>query len=876
MSAAEGGRAGRPGSADTPAVAQYEAAKMAHPDAIVLFRLGDFFEIFGEDARRAAGICGLTLTSRDFGRAGRRPMCGVPHHSVEVHLKRLLDSGCTVAICDQIEPASAARGVVRRAVTRILTPGTVVDGALLASDRSQRCVAVVAEGDVVGVAALDVSTGDCQLLETEGGLEGAALAEELERLDAAELLLAEGVHLGEGVVPSARRTRRSVAEMEAATARAHLETVVGRGRLVAAGVADWAVAQAAAGALLRYCAAARLQVPGGFLRLRARSPEQTMRLDSATRRNLELVEPSTPSGRSLLQLLDDTRTPPGGRRLRAWVQEPLRTLAAIRERQDAIFELLEERGARAGLREGLRSCRDLDRLVGRCVQGLASPRDLTALQGTLAALPAVAAAAGSLASPLSRWTAAALEGVDGQLVATLAAALVEDPPATSREGGFIRTGFDPELDSVRAGSREARAFISGLEASERTRTGIRSLKVGFNRVFGYYLEVPNAHRDRLPPDYVRKQTLVGAERYITAELKEQETIVLSARERSVARELECLRTLQATVAGAADQLMAAADGLATLDALQSLAETADRLGWVRPAMDDSRCLEIRQGRHPLVEAALGPGRFVPNDVDLDGDQQRIVVLTGPNMAGKSTFLRQVAIITLLAHLGAPVPAAAARIGLVDRIFTRVGAHDELAAGRSTFMVEMAEMATILATATPASLLVLDEIGRGTSTYDGLSIAQAIVEYLHENPAVAARTCFATHYHELTALTTTLRSVRNYRVEVVEEGEGPGARITFLHRIVPGGADRSYGIHVAELAGLPPPVIERARTLLAGLEADRPLSPAPLPQEQLALPLAPAHQVVAELGALDLDQVTPLAALRKLAEWQATLGPPSRE
>ncbi|HUY61369.1 MAG TPA: DNA mismatch repair protein MutS, partial [Candidatus Dormibacteraeota bacterium] len=729
-------------------MAQYEAAKAAHPDAIVLFRLGDFFEIFGEDARRAAGICGLTLTSRDFGRAGRRPMCGVPHHSVEVHLKRLLENGCTVAICDQVEPAAAARGVVRRAVTRILTPGTVVDGALIASDRAQRCVALVADGGVVGVAALDVSTGDCQLLEVEGGLGGSALAEELERLDVVEVLVADGLHLGQGLVPSARRTHRPAGEMDPATARTRLAGVVGRGRLAAAGVADWAAAQAAAGALLSYCTAAHLQVPGGFLRLRARSADQTMRLDAATRRNLELVEASTPSGQSLLQLLDDTRTPPGGRRLRAWVQEPLRALDAILDRQGAVMELLEERAVRAGLREGLGPCRDLDRLVGRCVQGLASPRDLSALHGTLAALPAVAAAAGSLTSPLTRRTVKALGSADGQLVEVLAAALVDDPPTSAREGGVIRDGFDPELDAVRAGSRDARAFISGLEASERARTGIRSLKVGFNRVFGYYLEVPNAHRDRLPPDYVRKQTLVGAERYITADLKEQETIVLTARDRGVARELQCLQTLQATVAGAAGGLMTAADGLATLDALQSLAATADRLGWVRPEMDGSRRLEIRQGRHPLVEAALGPGRFVPNDVDLNGGQQRIVVLTGPNMAGKSTFLRQVAIITLLAHLGAAVPAAAARIGLVDRIFTRVGAHDELAAGRSTFMVEMAEMATILATATPASLLVLDEIGRGTSTYDGLSIAQAIVEYLHENPAVAARTCFATHYHEL--------------------------------------------------------------------------------------------------------------------------------
>ncbi len=851
----------------TPAVAQYRQAKAEHPDAIVLFRLGDFFEIFGPDAERAAPILQVALTARDFGRTGKLPMCGVPHHSVDAHLKRLLDHGCTVAVCDQLEPAALARGVVRRAVTRVLTPGTLVDADLLEPGRSQRCVALWAEDGVTGVAALDVSTGDCLLAEVPGGLDGPQLVSELERLDAAELLLSEEAEAPAGLAPGALRSRRGPELFAAEPAVARLRQRVGSSELVAAGVGGWHAAQVAAGALLGYCAGGRLSLPSGFLRVRAQAPEETMLLDPATRRNLELVEASGPEGPSLLRLLDRTRTPGGARRLRRWVQGPLRQLAAIAARQAARAELQQARGPRAELRAGLAGCRDLERLVGRCIQRLAGPRDLAALRQTLVRVPQVAEAAAPLAAPLVATARTTLAAVPADLASVLERALVEDPPPTARDGGFIRPGYDPELDRIRAGSEAARRYIADLERVERERTQIRSLKVGFNRVFGYYLEVPNSRRQPLPPEYVRKQTLVGAERYLTPQLKEQETIVLSARDRAAVSEQACLEQRWAQVEDRAAALTAAAEALACLDALQSLAEVADDLGWAHPVVDDSTRLEIQDGRHPLVEAALGPGRFVPNDIGLDGAGARIVLLTGPNMAGKSTYLRQVATITLLAHLGAAVPARSARIGLVDRIFTRVGAHDELAAGRSTFLVEMAEMAAILSAATPRSLLVLDEIGRGTSTYDGLSIAQAILEYLHDHPAVAARTVFATHYPELTALAGSLRALRNHRVEVVEEGEGPGARVTFLHRIVPGGADRSYGIHVAELAGLPRAVVRRAQVLLEDLEAERRLPSDESPPRQLALPLAVAHPVVAELEALELDGMTPLAALQKLAEWQ---------
>jgi len=857
----------RSGEAVTPAVAQYRLAKADHPDAILLFRLGDFYEIFGPDAERAAPILQVALTSRDFGRTGRMPMCGVPHHSVDGHVKRLLDAGCTVAICDQLESAAMARGVVRRAVTRVLTPGTVVEADLLDATRPRRCVALVVEADVTGVAALDVSTGDCILCEVAGGMEDPRLVAELERLDAAELLIGEAQEVPAGLAPEAVRTRRGASCFDAASALARVRETVGSGELVAAGVGGWHAAQVAAGALLGYCASGQLALPGGFLRVRAQLPEHTMLLDPATRRNLELVEASGPGGPSLLRLIDRTRTPGGSRQLRAWVQRPLRQLDAIGERQAAVRELLAARAQRADLRAALAGCRDLERLVGRCIQRLASPRDLAALRQTLVALPPVATAIGCLRAPLLTSAGAVIGAVPGDLGAELQRALVDEAPPSSRDGGFIRPGYDPELDEIRAGSEAARRYIAGLEAQERERTRIRSLKVGYNRVFGYYLEVPNSQREQLPAEYVRKQTLVGAERYLTPQLKEQETIVLSARDRAAQRELACLHQLWERVEAAAVPLIAGAEALARVDALQSLAEVADDLGWTMPVVDGSTRLEIEDGRHPLVEAALGPGRFVPNDIDLDGQGPRILLLTGPNMAGKSTYLRQVATITLLAHLGAAVPARGARVGLVDRIFTRVGAHDELAAGRSTFMVEMAEMASILAAATPRSLLILDEIGRGTSTFDGLSIAQAILEYLHDHPAVAARTIFATHYHELTALAASLRQLRNHRVEVVEEGERPHRRVTFLHRIVPGGADRSYGIHVAQLAGLPEAVIRRATGLLEEMEAQRRL-PSDAAPRQMALPLAPPHHVVAELEGLDLDAMTPLAALQKLSEWQA--------
>jgi DNA mismatch repair protein MutS len=553
----------------------------------------------------------------------------------------------------------------------------------------------------------------------------------------------------------------------------------------------------------------------------------------------------------------------GARRVRAWLTAPLRDVEAIELRLAAVGELVDDARREATLGDALGRLGDLERLTSRAAQGHAGPRELVALRHALEALPAVAVAIDGVDSVELRQLAARL-GEEPPLARTLAAALVDDPPALLRDGGAIRAGYDAELDGIHDASRAARDWIAGLEAVERERTGVKSLKVGFNRVFGYYIEVPASAADRVPPEYVRKQTLTSGERYLTPELKERETVVLNAQAEIAARESELLRELHEKVADAAEGLLEAAAAAAEIDALRAFAATARELRWTRPAVNAGLELRVRGGRHPLVEAALPEGRFVPNDLGLDAESEQIVILTGPNMAGKSTYLRQAALIVVLAQAGSFVPAAAASVGLCDRVFTRVGAHDDLSRGMSTFMVEMTEAANILNHATRASLVVLDEVGRGTSTYDGLSIAQAVVEHLHDSPRLGCRTLFATHYHELTSLADRLPRVRNERVEVVEEA----GEVRFLHRVVPGGADRSYGIHVAALAGLPASVIARSRQILAELERQRPLEP---PAQQLGLPLAaPADPVGEELKALELDRLSPLEALEKLYELRSRL------
>jgi DNA mismatch repair protein MutS len=817
---------------DTPAMKQYWAAKLAHPDAILLFRLGDFYEIFFQDAVEAAPIMGVTLTSRPM-RDGRQPMCGVPHHSWQVYVGKLLRAAKKVVICDQVEAASPDR-VVRRQVTRVLTPGTVVEEAYLDPGRSNWLVAAWTQRSESGLAACDVSTGELLLCQ----LPADRLAAELERLSPAELLEPPAI---------------DVYRFDPARGRRRMADRLGVNFPASVGAQEAPLAIGAAGVVLEYLEQNQVRLDPGLFRIRTFSPETTMHLDAATVRNLELP--------ALLQLLDRTGTPMGARRLRQWLWAPLRDVEAIELRLGGVAELAGQ--DRSRLRLALRGVGDLERLVGRSAQGLATPRELVALRRALEALPEVAEASATASSLQLRQLAGAIRP-DRELAAELARALVDDPPAAMRDGGAIRAGYDEELDAIVEASRAAREWIAGLEAAERQRTGIRGLRVGYNRVFGYYIEVSHANQGLVPEHYIRKQTLTGHERYLTPELKEKEAVVLNAQQDRVAREQLVLKALGGRVAASAPGLLASADAIGDLDSLAALAETSEELDWRRPEVSAGLRLAIAGGRHPVVEVAVGAGNFVPNDTLLDPAMEQIVVLTGPNMAGKSTYLRQVALIVLLAQCGSFVPAVAASVGVADRIFTRVGAHDDLAAGMSTFMVEMTETANILNHATEASLVVLDEVGRGTSTYDGVSIAQAVVEYLHDSPRLGCRTLFATHYHELTALADRLTRVQNERVEVLEEGDS----VRFLHQVVPGGADRSYGIHVAALAGLPPQLIARARLILAELERTRPLEP---PEQQLGLPLAPPEdRLRKELSEIEPDRMSPLEALQKLYELRAGL------
>ena len=847
---------------DTPILREYRAVKAEHPDAIVLARLGDFFEMFGEDAETAAPILGVALTGRGFGAAGRLPMCGVPHQAVVQHIRKLLDAGRRVAIWDQVGEVVTGR-LVRRDVTRVLSPGMVVEAELLDPSAVSRCVALFVAHQRVGIAAFDPNTQHLEVFEVPGDLDGTTVADELARLDASELLVEDTTVLPATLAGAAPITRLPAAVFESTRAEERLRRATGAVSVQGLGVDGLPVALRAAGAVLAYCERAHIVVSQDLFRIATRSSGDTMRLDAHTRTNLELFTRLGERGTSLLQLLDATRTAMGVRLLRARLHEPLIDVDEITRRLDSVEVLAGDRDGRRRLRDALGGIRDLERLVARCVQRIATPRDLGAVRDTCAALDATGIAARAVEARGEIADAAAQCLAPPGLCDRLSALLNDDLPVNASEGGAIRSGADDDLDDLRAAGSTARTYLATLETTERERTGIRSLRVGYNRVFGYYIEVPNGQRDRVPEDYSRKQTLAGAERFVTPDLKEHEAIVLHARERAIAREQELLAGAAAEVAIEARALADAAAAAACLDVAQSLATVAEQEHWVRPSIDRSSMLSIVAGRHPLVERTLGPGRFVPNDVSLDADA-RIVVLTGPNMAGKSTYLRQTASLVLLAQIGSYVPADEATIGVCDRIFTRIGAQDDLSGGLSTFMVEMAETAAILRQATGRSLVILDEIGRGTSTYDGVSIAQAVVEHLHEAPHLNCRTLFATHFHELTVLATHLPRVRNARVEVVEDG----ADITFLHRIVPGGADRSYGVHVAKLAGIPGGVLIRARQLLASQERERPLGGGPDPMsDQLTLSIGDAvqHPVMSELASLDIDGMTPIAALNKLVE-----------
>ena len=869
-------------SALTPLRRQYLQLKRRFADAILLFRLGDFYEAFDEDAKLISAELEIVLTGRDVSRGQRIPMAGIPYHSLDTHLARLVKKGYRVAVCEQLSDPKLSRGLVERDVTRIVTPGTVVEPTMLDDRRNNYLVAIVPEaprnGAVdgalsFGLSYVDVTTGEFAATQLARD-DTHTLDRELERIGPAEVLVpgdAAGWTLPASLT-GIRLTRIDGWKAELSGAREALCRHFGVKSLEGFGCASQPLAIRAAGAVVQYLAETQRAALTQLGDLRTYHTGEYMLLDSATRRNLELSETTRgTSGRgSLIWVLDRTRTPGGARLLRAWLNQPLIDVDRLDARLAAVQELYDDTSARVQLRELLGRVRDLERLIGRVGQGVATPRDLIALSASLASVPAIRAVlapAGRPGGQPQRQALAAELDDSPELVELIDAALVATPSASSADGGVIREGFSPELDELRKSTEHARRWIENLESVERERTGIRGLKVGFNRVFGYYLEVSNANRELVPPSYIRKQTLVGAERYVTPELKEYETIVLNANERIAETEQALLRQICAQIATARARVMQTAQALARADVFANLAEVAVQNEYVRPMLDDGPMIEIVGGRHPVVEEARRDEPFTPNDATLSTDAAQIIVLTGPNMAGKSTYLRQVALVVLLAQIGSFVPAESARIGLVDRIFTRVGAQDDLSAGQSTFLVEMLETAHLLTQSTRRSLLVLDEVGRGTSTYDGLAIAQAIVEYIHNHPRLGARTLFATHYHELTELASVLPRVRNFRMDVREDGND----VHFLHRVVPGGADRSYGVHVARLAGIPRAVTRRAEEILRELErkggrANRARHEPAVEIVQLAL-LGEPSPALEELRSLDVVSLTPIEAISKLFELQ---------
>ncbi len=794
----------------TPMMAQYRRLRAGlPPETILFFRLGDFYEMFYEDAVVAAPILDIALTRRQS-----VPMCGVPYHAADAYIARLLRAGKKVAVCDQLEDPATARGLVRRDVTRIVTPGAVVEETLLESRHHNYLAAVCRRGPRIGIAVLELSTGEFWVDEPD---DDAAAADLLRTVAPAEVLIPEEAADLPLPAPAAGGswmvTRLEGWRFEPDAARDVLLRHFGVVSLDGFGCEGLTAAIGAAGAALHYVTA-DLRRPAGHLRaLSRRRASDRLLLDETTLVNLEILAPrGGGAGPCLLRVLDVTRTPMGARRLREWLARPPGRLAPILERHDVVEALTRDREALQRIRDALGEIRDVERIVARLSAGGGNARDLRALADSLGRLPGLRAVTERLAADLARRLAADIAEPPG-LRERLERALVDDPPAGLRDGGMIRAGYHAELDDLRRAAREGRDWIARFQAEEQQRTGIASLKVRHNKVFGYYIEVTRPNLSRVPPDYERRQTLANAERFVTAELKEYERRILGAQERAVELEYGLFLELRDAALAHTDELLRAAAAVATMDVLAAFADRALALGYVRPTMSEGDELRIRAGRHPVIETLPDAERFVPNDTDLDTGRRQIALITGPNMAGKSTYIRQVALIAILAHAGSFVPADSADIGLLDRVFTRVGAGDDLARGRSTFLVEMQETANILHHATPRSLIVLDEIGRGTSTFDGISLAWAIVEYLHNTPSVKAKTLFATHYHELTDLGLTLPGVVNYNVLVRESGD----RIAFLRKIVPGAADKSYGIHVARLAGLPAPVIERAREVLANLE-----------------------------------------------------------
>ena len=867
----------------TPMMRQYLQIKGQYPDAILFFRLGDFYEMFFEDAEVASRELDLTLTSRNKHSPDSVPLCGVPYHAVSAYISRLINKGYKVAICDQVEDPRQAKGIVRREVTRVVTPGLVLESENLEADHNNFLLALAppdpAEDSRYGLAYADISTGDFRIAETE---DFTTVEDEVLRIDAREVLLPDSVDRGKTFDPvyAGRKpplwNRWASSHFAFDAACRVLERQFGPDRIQRMIGEGYRKALCAAGALLDYLQETQKQLPGHLHGITAYGIQDYMILDDSALRNLEIVQTWMDRSKkhSLLGVLDLTQTAMGARLLRRWVQYPLLQAARIQSRLDAVEELAGREIERAALREALKEIHDLERLNSRISLGISNPRDLASLRESVAKLPKIRDRIAPCGAEMIQDIHRHVDTLE-DVASLLDRALQDEPPVTVREGGIFREGYNDELDELKGASRDGKRWIAALEATERERTGIGSLKVRYNKVFGYYIEVTRANLASVPEDYDRKQTLANAERYTTPALKEYEQKVVGAEERAQGLEYDLFQQLRTQVAGQSLRVRTTAQSIAQLDVLACLAEVAVRNNYTRPEITLTDEIVVWEGRHPVIEQMPLEERFVPNDAYLDGKNNRMVIVTGPNMAGKSTYMRQLALIVLMAQMGSFVPAASARIGLVDRIFTRVGAMDNLVRGQSTFMVEMKEAAHILEKATPRSLILLDEVGRGTSTFDGVSIAWAIAEYIDRR--VQARTLFATHYHELAELASLYPTIKNCHVSVKEWGEN----ILFLRKVVEGSSSHSYGIQVARLAGVPSHVIRRASEILENLESGQwdeagtpRLAPSrksrPQAEEQQPSLFPAAHPVTEEILGLNLPEMTPLEALNKLQELQDRL------
>ena len=860
----------------SPMMKQYFEIKEQNPDTLLFFRLGDFYEMFFEDAKLASRELELTLTGRDCGQEERAPMCGVPFHSAESYIARLVAKGYKVAICEQMEDPALAKGLVKRAVIRVITPGTVMESSMLDESKNNFICSVFAGEHAAGVCFADISTGELRatelLADSLQELE-SQVRNELARFSPREILInpqtLQMTGLGKFIKEKLSAALECLPQEETAGAEQLLKAQFSPERLDSSGVSAYPLTAQAVGCLLLYLKKTQRTGLERMDTIEMYSGSQFMGLDLSARRNLELLETMRGKSKrgSLLWVLDKTKTAMGKRLIRVWIERPLLNPAQILRRQNAVEELSMDGMFRDAVAEQLSGIHDLERLMTRIVYGSANARELRSLCAALSRLPELKQLLGGVSSALLREIREKIDPLE-DVAALIESAIVDEPPFSIREGGMIRPGYHEELDELRTDMGSGKEIIAQLETREREKTGIPKLKVGYNRVFGYYIEVSNSYRDKVPDEYIRKQTLTNCERFITPDLKQLEGRILGAHEKSVQLETQLFEQVRAEAASQLERVQATASAVAQLDVLTSFAAVSVANSYQRPEVNLSGKIILKESRHPVVEQMLDGAPFVPNDVELDQEENRVAIITGPNMAGKSTYMRQIALIVLMAQIGCFVPAQSAEIGVVDAIFTRVGASDDMASGQSTFMVEMTEVADILKNATSRSLLILDEIGRGTSTFDGMSIARAVLEHVADKRSLGAKALFATHYHELTVLEELVSGVKNYNIAVKKRGDD----ITFLRRIVRGGADDSFGIEVAKLAGVPNSVVNRAKQVLRELESGRPVTPKgsgrkPREEETAQLSLVPPQEseVLARLRQMDVNTLTPIECMNTLFE-----------